>query len=193
MENNILDLKEVGYIYKITNTVNNEVYIGQTYKDYNKRWQQHIRDGKEGKKKTKLVQAFIEYGVENFTFEVLETVIGYSGYLLDIKETEYIKEFDSYNNGLNSNCGANEIGNSEIKYISIIVNKLNDKFKDIKNKESYCLNKEDEYLLKAILFIQNSNLTDFDVRYEVFYDTVNVSFYKKLSEIPVVPFLNNIL
>ena len=33
----------MGYIYKITNTINNKVYIGQTTQTVETRWKQHQR------------------------------------------------------------------------------------------------------------------------------------------------------
>lgn len=32
------------YIYKITNKINNKIYIGQTIKNINLRWQRHYTD-----------------------------------------------------------------------------------------------------------------------------------------------------
>ena len=60
-------------IYKITNTINNKVYIGQSI-DIAKRWREHKRrafvQNKEYNKY--LYNAFRKYGLENFSFEVIE-------------------------------------------------------------------------------------------------------------------------
>ena len=37
----------MGYIYKITNNINNKVYIGQTKNSVNRRWTEHKRDSKK--------------------------------------------------------------------------------------------------------------------------------------------------
>jgi predicted GIY-YIG superfamily endonuclease len=37
-----------GLIYLITNTVNGKRYIGQTVRTLRQRWQQHVRDAKQG-------------------------------------------------------------------------------------------------------------------------------------------------
>ncbi len=62
------------YVYKITNTINNKCYIGIT-NNYKKRWSNHKttylnENSKEYDKP--LYRAFRKYGLENFTFEILE-------------------------------------------------------------------------------------------------------------------------
>lgn len=52
-------------IYKITNTVNGKVYIGQSW-DIERRWNSE----KRGSTNEHLKSAFKKYGVKNFTFEV---------------------------------------------------------------------------------------------------------------------------
>jgi outer membrane murein-binding lipoprotein Lpp len=56
-------------IYKITNTLNQKVYIGQAV-NIAERWKQHIKRGigAEAPTRNKLYPAMLEYGVENFTF-----------------------------------------------------------------------------------------------------------------------------
>lgn len=60
-------------IYKITNNINGKVYIGQSI-DINKRWKEHkYRSQIPNKEYDKyLYRAFRKYGLENFTFEILE-------------------------------------------------------------------------------------------------------------------------
>ena len=60
-------------IYKITNTANNMCYVGQAA-NLADRWKQHIKRGvgAETPTRNKLYPAMQEYGVENFTFEVIE-------------------------------------------------------------------------------------------------------------------------
>ena len=59
--------------YKITNTINNMCYVGQAA-NLADRWKQHIKRGvgAETPTRNKLYPAMQEYGVENFTFEVIE-------------------------------------------------------------------------------------------------------------------------
>lgn len=62
------------YIYKITNIITNQSYIGQTV-DYKKRWENHISLCKSPNVKgynRPLYKAMRSYGIENFSFDVLE-------------------------------------------------------------------------------------------------------------------------
>lgn len=62
-------------IYKITNIENQMCYVGQAV-NISDRLKQHIKRGigAETPTKNKLYPAMLEYGVENFTFEVIEKV-----------------------------------------------------------------------------------------------------------------------
>ena len=60
-------------IYKITNIINNKVYIGQTKNIAEERYKGHLarlRNGCKGK----LYNAMRKYGVENFLLETIDTV-----------------------------------------------------------------------------------------------------------------------
>ena len=62
-------------IYKITNIENQMCYIGQAA-NIADRWKQHIKRGigAETPTRNKLYPAMLEFGVENFTFEIVEEV-----------------------------------------------------------------------------------------------------------------------
>jgi group I intron endonuclease len=58
-------------IYKITNHINNKVYIGQTIQTNPKmRWYSHQADARKGKK-SHLYDSMRKHGVENFVWEVI--------------------------------------------------------------------------------------------------------------------------
>ena len=92
-----------GGIYKITNIKTKECYIGQavTIQD---RWKQHCKCacGIDTPAGNKLYKAMQEYGIQNFSWEILEEV---PPALLNEKEKYYIELYDSYNFGYNSNQG----------------------------------------------------------------------------------------
>lgn len=93
----------MGYIYKITNILNNKIYIGQTVKTVEKRFQQHKNNSnKEYFSQIVLYKAFNKYGIENFICEEIEEV---SNELLDEREKYWIEFYDSYFNGYNSTLG----------------------------------------------------------------------------------------
>jgi hypothetical protein len=58
-------------IYKITNKVNDTVYIGQTKQKPRLRYLKHISDARLGKSNTYISRALSKHGPENFTFEVI--------------------------------------------------------------------------------------------------------------------------
>ena len=60
-------------IYKITNITNGMCYVGQAV-DLRERWRQHIKRGvgADPPTRNKLYPAMLAFGVENFTFEVIE-------------------------------------------------------------------------------------------------------------------------
>lgn len=98
----------MGYIYKITNKINNKLYIGQTKKDsIEKRFQTHIRASRQelnGKRKLTFFHfALIEYGSENFIIEALEEC---DDSILDEREKYWIEYYSSYMpNGYNMTLG----------------------------------------------------------------------------------------
>jgi group I intron endonuclease len=72
-------------IYKITNLINGDCYVGQSI-NIERRWREHINKA-NSKKKFLLHKAFNKYGTENFKFEILELVPNKND--LTIKEQFY--------------------------------------------------------------------------------------------------------
>lgn len=94
----------MGFIYKITNTINGKMYIGETQsKDPLIRWRRHLSAIKSGRGCPLLGKAINKYGVDKFKFEVL--IICFDS---DTKkwEVEYIKKYNTKTpNGYNGNDG----------------------------------------------------------------------------------------
>ena len=93
-------------IYKLTNTLTGEAYVGQS-NDICERWKQHCKDALGAGTKAATAQAKLygnirKAGLNNFTFEVLEEC---SAADLNKKEKEYIALYNTYNEGLNSTRG----------------------------------------------------------------------------------------
>lgn len=89
-------------IYKISNNINNKVYIGCSV-DIDKRFKEHKSYEKSINQYNKtLYKAFRKYGIENFSFEILEICLKEE---LAEKECFYIKKFNSYLNGYNETIG----------------------------------------------------------------------------------------
>lgn len=88
-------------IYKLTSP-SGKVYIGQTQKTFKKRLSTHISATKSGKK-NKINNAIRKYGLDNFTKEILYDTNNLD--ILNQKEMEYIKLFNSVNEGYNHTLG----------------------------------------------------------------------------------------
>lgn len=103
-------------IYKITNTINNMCYIGQS-KNIHKRWNNHksvYNNENAHEYDYYLYRAMRKYGIENFTFDVIEECDINS---LNDREIYWINYYDSYNNGYNSTNGGDN-GKSYVKISS---------------------------------------------------------------------------
>lgn len=97
--------KEIG-IYKIQNLLDGTIYIGQS-KKITKRWQQHKKTAfneKDHSYDLPLYRAIRKYGLENFSFQIIENC---SCEELDNKQIYWIEYYDSFFNGYNMTLGGN--------------------------------------------------------------------------------------
>ncbi len=104
-------------IYKITNQINNKVYVGQSINIY-KRWSEHKaqhiwNNPNYHGYNYPLYRAFRKYGLDNFIFEVIEECDNDE---LNAREIYWIQYYDSCNNGYNQTIGG---GGNSIKLIPI--------------------------------------------------------------------------
>lgn len=103
--------KYEGFLYIITNNVNDKVYIGQTTTTVKARWSEHKHEAGRKKPDMVIAKAIKKYGVENFKIVELEKVEADSfeelNQLLNKKEISYIKQYDctSHKNGYNVTSG----------------------------------------------------------------------------------------
>lgn len=104
MKVNIKNQHDLCGIYQITNKLNGKKYIGQS-KHIQQRFNEHILDSFNPNKKSynfPIHSAIRKYGLENFTFEVIEEC---SVELLNEREQYYIQQFNTLNNGYNCTPG----------------------------------------------------------------------------------------
>ena len=96
---NILGTSTVTGIYKITNIITGECYIGQAA-DIASRWSEHAKCGLgiDTPAGNKLYKAMQEYGLQSFSWELLEKC---NREELNEKERYYISLYDSVNYGYN--------------------------------------------------------------------------------------------
>ena len=116
------------YIYKITNKVNGKVYIGQSIRPIEQRFQRHINDAVNNILDTHFARAIRKYGKENFYIELIETCDSQTE--LNLREQYWIRKYDSINNGYNETDATNKCGGNT--YMS----KTENEMKEISEKIS---------------------------------------------------------
>lgn len=91
-------------IYKITNIINGKCYIGQSV-NIHKRWNNHksaCYNTNAHEYNYYLYRAMRKYGIENFTFEIIEEC---EQILLNEREKFWISYYDTFKNGYNETEG----------------------------------------------------------------------------------------
>jgi group I intron endonuclease len=102
-------------IYKVINTVNNKIYIGQTTRTLKYRKTQHEQLAKKGKGNY-FHKALIKYGLENFIWNEIDTTADRID--LDSKEQYWIEYYHSNQKSIGYNLssgGRNAIFNAEAR------------------------------------------------------------------------------
>ncbi len=102
----------IGYIYTITNKINDKQYVGQTINP-GKRWRQHRND--DIHYDIVLGRVFRKYGVENFEFNIIEECANEQ---MSERERFWIRELhtcvnDPYCNGYNMTYGGESLYGEE--------------------------------------------------------------------------------
>jgi group I intron endonuclease len=91
-------------IYKITNKINGKAYIGQSI-NIEKRWKEHKKRYKNVNTRSydyPLYKAFRKYGIDNFTFEIIEKC---KEKKLNEKEIFWIEHYNTFFKGYNQTLG----------------------------------------------------------------------------------------
>ena len=120
-------------IYKITNQINGKCYIGQSV-DIEKRWHQHKRRSLvlgSTEYDSYFHRAIRKYGLENFSFEVLEECPKEE---LNEKETFYVSRYSSnqVESGYNLTAGGSSNHTSFVIYDSVEFQQIVDEIKNSK-------------------------------------------------------------
>lgn len=112
-----------GYIYIIKNLINDKVYIGQTSRNIEARWNQHKAAALRGENQgIILYNAIRKYGIENFYISQLEEVDLNN---LNEREIYWIKFYNSQTpNGYNVRAGGEDPGRKEVYKIDILTNNI---------------------------------------------------------------------
>lgn len=114
----------MAYIYKITNDINQKIYVGKTERTVEERFLEHCRAFKrESCEKRPLYSAMRKYGIEHFHIELIEETDN-----PEEREVYWIEKLDSFKNGYNATLGGD--GKKYLDYDLII-----DTYKEIKNQK----------------------------------------------------------
>lgn len=99
-------------IYIIRNSINDKVYIGQTWNPIQRRLSEHIRHRNDKKRRSfKLSNAMNKYGVEKFSITLLTIV--HTQKVADYWENYFIKKYNSISMGYNIKNGGSNGKHSE--------------------------------------------------------------------------------
>jgi len=96
--NNFYEDKYPSKIYKITNKITDQCYIGQTTQAFTLRWYQHFFQSGDNKFHT----AIRESKISDWTFEIIEELKTNDKKYLTEREQYWIDKYDSVDNGYNS-------------------------------------------------------------------------------------------
>jgi len=124
----------MAYIYKITNKINDKIYIGKTESSIEKRWKEHLGDfGKKRTEKRPLYEAMNKYGVENFSIHLIEETNQ-----PEEREKFYINQYRTYIgfedcNGYNATLGGDgkTYAFQDLESIELLIKMYNDGYNSI--------------------------------------------------------------
>ena len=127
-----------GFIYLITNDLNDKVYIGQTVGSLKKRFNEHCYFDSRNKNPESLDYAIATLGSEHFNIRLLEIC---DRDALDEREKYWISYYDSYNKGYNLTHGGQKecyaLNNEQIEaLLNDYMNGLS--LKELGNKYNIC-------------------------------------------------------
>lgn len=105
------------YIYKISNDINDKLYIGKTLYTIERRWSQHKYNATTRKDlwHSPLYSAMKKYGIEHFSISEIEKVDDEKQ--LSIREQYWIKYYNTYNYGYNASIGGDGLQLYDYDYI----------------------------------------------------------------------------
>lgn len=151
-------------IYKVTNKINEMVYIGQTIYSLEHRKQGHEKDARRQDRPTvRFHNALLKYGYENFEWEVLKECTTQEE--LDYYEDYYIKEFNSMDKNIGYNLKSG--GKLGVVYTEETRAKIGETTK-LKWQNTECAEKMREGLRKGTETVKQralENFVDFECPY----------------------------
>ena len=115
------------WIYKISNTQNDKVYIGQTIRPIEQRFHRHINDALNNNLDTHFARAIRKYGAECFYVEEIDSANTQEE--LNQKEQYWIRFYNSVEEGYNETdalykCGGNTYQSKSKEEMEVIKEKI---------------------------------------------------------------------
>lgn len=97
----------MAYIYKITNTINGKLYIGQTSASIEERWKEHIKNARrENIQNRPLYKAINKYGLDNFKIDIIEEIPNED---IVSREKYWIEYYGTFKHGYNATIGGDGV------------------------------------------------------------------------------------
>ena len=123
-------------IYKITNLINNKVYIGQTIRPIEQRFHRHLNDAMNNILDTHFARAIRKYGPDSWKIESIDTANTQEE--LTQKEQYWINHYNSVEEGYNetnatNKCGGNTYQSKTEEEMEIIKEKIRKTKLGVKN------------------------------------------------------------
>lgn len=129
----------MAYIYKITNNINQKVYIGKTLGTVNHRFRGHISDcyNRDWENRP-LYRAMKKYGVDNFTVETIEECSEEDS---SNREEYWIQYYNSFIDGYNATRGGDGKRYADYDLIVKLYNqgKNNREIRELTNYDGYTI------------------------------------------------------
>ena len=93
----------MSYIYKISNDINDKIYVGKTELSIEERFKYHCKDAfRDRNEKRPLYNAMTKYGIEHFSVELIEEC---SLEEAPMREQYWIGFYEGYSKGYNATLG----------------------------------------------------------------------------------------
>lgn len=147
----------MGFIYVITNKINNKQYVGQTRQTIQKRFAEHVYASKKAEPPQTISKAIKKYSPKNFIIEQLEEC---DNEFLDDREKYWIKQLNTFNCGYNETKGGQNNFAIGIPVVLIDVitlqvikqyDSMSEGIRDFGSHIAECCNHKIKYLKKGII------------------------------------------
>lgn len=167
------------YIYKISNDINDKLYIGKTLYTIERRWSQHKNNARNRKDliHIPLYSAMNKYGIDHFTIEQVEEICDEKQ--LAEREQYWIKYYNTYNYGYNASIGGDGLQLYDYDYIWELWER-GDTIKQIAAKIP-C----NDYVVRTVLDIHNVSTEERKQRSSYRQDEGHKPYRRKVNQIDI--------